>query len=74
MELYQNLPNFFKMIQQRAQNGQILGYLIAHNMQIGGNYKNFHRVLVALWGNYKVSGQNIHPCFIVPLVKVLSHT
>ena len=30
-------------------------------VQIGGNYKNFHHALVALWGNYKVLGQNIHP-------------
>ena len=49
------------MIQQRVQSGQILKCSIAHNMQIGGNYKNFHHVLVALWGNYKVLGQNIHP-------------
>ena len=50
------------MIQQRAQNRQILRYFIACNVQIGGNYKNFHRALVALWGNYKVLGQNIHRC------------
>ena len=49
------------MIQERAQKGQILRYFIALNMQIGGNYKNFHHALVALWGNYKVLGQNIHP-------------
>ena len=53
---------FFKMIQQRAQNGQILGYFIPRNAQIGGNYKNFHHALVVLWGNYKVLGQNIQPC------------
>ena len=28
---------------------------------MGGNYKNFHHIFVALWGNYKVLGQNIHP-------------
>ena len=50
------------MIQRKAQNGQILRYSIMHNVQIGGNYKNFHHMLVALWGNYKVLGQNIHPC------------
>ena len=50
------------MIQQRAQDGQILRYFIVRNMQIGGNYKNFHHALVTLWGNYKVLGQNIHPC------------
>ena len=32
------------------------------NVKIGGNYKIFHHVLVAFWGNYKVLGQNIHPC------------
>ena len=53
------------MIQQRAQNGQILRYFIARNVQIGGNYKNFHHTLVVLWGNYKVLGQNIHPCLKV---------
>ena len=53
------------MIQQRAQNGQILKYSIASNMQIGGNYKNFHHALVPLWGNYKVFGQHIHPCFLI---------
>ena len=50
------------MIQQRAQNRQILRYFIECNVQIGGNYKNFHHALVKLWGNYKVLGQNIHPC------------
>ena len=49
------------MIQQRAQNWQNIRFFIARNMQIGGNYKNFHHALVALWGNYKVLGQNIHP-------------
>jgi len=60
------------MIQQRAQNGQILRYFIARNMQIGGNYKNFHHTLVALWGNYKVLRQNIHPCGKVKSSKVLN--
>ena len=50
------------MIQQRAQNRQILRYSIAHNVQIGEKYKNFQHALVTLWGNYKVLGQNIHPC------------
>ena len=49
------------MIQERVQKGQILRYFIALNVQIGGNYKNFHHTLVALWGNYKLLGQNIHP-------------
>ena len=34
MELNQNIPNFFKMIQQRQQNGQILRYSNACNVQI----------------------------------------
>ena len=49
------------MNQQRAQDGQILRYFIARNAQIGGNYKNFHHALVALWGNYKVLGSKYTP-------------
>ena len=45
------------------KKGLILRYLIALNVQIGGNYKNFHHALVELLGNYKVLGQNIHPWF-----------
>ena len=37
------------MIQQRAQNGQSLRYFIAHNVQIGGNYKYFHHALIKFW-------------------------
>ena len=38
------------MIQQRAQNWQNLRYFIARNVQIGGNYKNFHfGAIIKFW-------------------------
>ena len=40
-------------------NEQILRYYIARTVQIGGNYRIFQPALVALWGNYKVLGQNV---------------
>ena len=61
MELYQNLPNFFKNDPSKGTKWENLRYSIAHSIQIGGKYKYFHHVLVALRGNYKVLGQNIQP-------------
>ena len=62
MELYQNLPNFFKNDPTKVTkwaNGP--RYSIVWHVQIGGNYQNFHNMLVALLGNYKGFGQIYTP-------------
>ena len=54
-----DLPNFFDNHPTNSKKGanfKILHYAQCANL---GKYKNFHH---ALWGNYKVQGQNIHPC------------
>ena len=50
------------MIQEIAQNGQNLKYCIHEHCANWGKYKNFQRTLRVLWGNFKILGQNIHPC------------
>ncbi len=50
------------MIQEIAQNGQNLKYCIHAHCANWGKYKNFQCAIRAFWGNYKILGQNIHPC------------
>ena len=62
MTVYQLLPNFFSIDPTKGTELKTSRYSIVRTVQIGGNYKNFHDALVVLWGEYKVLGQNIHPC------------
>ena len=64
------------MIQEIAQNGQNLRYGIHAHFANWGKYNNFQRTLRMLWGNFKILGQNIHPCSLlmemIPLGVILA--